>query len=48
MTIKHNLVTLKAFFNTICDFKILFGDSEGIILKICDYKTRSGDSEGIL
>jgi len=24
--LKHNLVTLKAFFNTICEFKILLGD----------------------
>jgi hypothetical protein len=24
--LKHHLATLKAFFNTICDFKILLGD----------------------
>jgi len=24
--LKHNLVTVKAFFNTICDFKISLGD----------------------
>ena len=48
MTTKHDLVTLKAFFKTICDYKTQSGDSEGIILKICDYKTQSGDSEGIL
>jgi len=41
-------VNLKVTVNTICDFKILFGDSEGIILKIGDFKTQSGDCEGFL
>jgi len=38
-------VNLKITVNTICDFKILFGDFEGIVLKN-DFKIKSCEFEG--
>ena len=39
-------MNLKVSVNTICDFQILFGDFEGIILKNCEFQIKSCEFEG--